>query len=133
MSYYHSAVIPNKNFEEAVILVKESLQEAGFGIPCEMNLKEIFKNKLDVDFKKYIILGACHPASALTAIQSEKNIGVLLPCSVIVQENDNGEIEVAAVDPIASMMAVKNNTLQNLAIDIGRKLEQVVNNVSLSQ
>lgn len=133
MSYYHSAVIKNRNFDEAVTLVKETLQNAGFGIPSEINMSEIFKNKLDVDFRKYVILGACSPPSALTAVQSEKNIGVLLPCSVVVQEHENGEIEVAAVDPIASMMAVKNNTVQSIAIEIGRKLEQVIDDVSVSK
>lgn len=133
MSYYHSAVIKNRNFDEAVTLVKETLQNAGFGIPSEINMSEIFKNKLDVEFRKYVILGACSPSSALTAVQSEKNIGVLLPCSVVVQEHENGEIEVAAVDPIASMMAVKNNTLQSIAIEIGSKLEQVISDVSVSK
>ena len=133
MSYYHSAVIKNRNFDEALTLVKETLQNAGFGIPSEINMSEIFKNKLDVDFRKYVILGACSPSSALTAVQSEKNIGVLLPCSVVVQEHENGEIEVAAVDPIASMMAVKNNTVQSIAIEIGRKLEQVIDDVSVSK
>ena len=133
VSYYHSAVIKNRNFDEAVTLVKETLQNAGFGIPSEINMSEIFKNKLDVEFRKYVILGACSPSSALTAVQSEKNIGVLLPCSVVVQEHENGEIEVAAVDPIASMMAVKNNTLQSIAIEIGSKLEQVISDVSVSK
>ena len=133
MSYYHSAVIKNRNFDEALTLVKETLQNAGFGIPSEINMSEIIKNKLDVDFRKYVILGACSPSSALTAVQSEKNIGVLLPCSVVVQEHENGEIEVAAVHPIASMMAVDNNNLQSIAIEIGSKLEQVISDVSASK
>lgn len=133
MSYYYSTVFKDKSFEEVLESVKEGLTKEGFGIPTEVNMKEIFKMKLDVDFKKYVILGACSPSSALTAVQSEKNLGVLLPCSVVVQEHDNGEVEVAAVDPIASMMAVKNNTVQNIAMEIARKLENVIEELSLSK
>lgn len=133
MGYYKSTIIKNKNFGEAVTLVKDSLQKEGFGIPAEIDMAGIFKTKLDVDFKKYVILGACSPASALKAVQSEKNLGVLLPCSVVVQEHENGEIEVAAVDPIASMMAVQNNTVQSIAIEIARKLENVIEELSLSK
>lgn len=131
MSYYHSTVLKNKSFEEAVNAVKSSLAKEGFGIPAEINMREIFKNKLDVEFKNYVILGACSPSSALKAVQSEKNLGVLLPCSVVVQEHENGEVEVAAVDPVASMMAVQNNTVQSIATDIGRKLENVIKELSL--
>ncbi len=133
MSYYYNTVIKNKSFEEVLAAVKDGLAKEGFGIPSEVNMKETFKMKLDVDFKNYIILGACNPSSALKAVQSEKNIGTLLPCSVVVQEHENGEVEVAAVDPIASMMAVKNNTVQSIAIEIARKLESVIEDLSLSK
>jgi uncharacterized protein (DUF302 family) len=132
MSYYYSTFIKNKSFEEAVDAVKSGLAKEGFGIPSEVNMKEIFKQKLDVDFKKYVILGACNPASAIKAVQSEKNLGVLLPCSVVVQEHETGEVEVAAVDPLASMMAVKNNTVQAIAMEIASKLERVIDDLSLS-
>src|SRR5690606_19437402 len=114
--YFNSATIRNKGFEQVVSEVKERLAKEGFGIPAEINMKEIFKQKLDVEFRNYIILGACSPSFALKAVQSEKNIGTLLPCSVVVQEHVNGDIEVAAVDPLSSMMAVKNNTVQGIAI-----------------
>lgn len=133
MSYYYSATIKNKGFEEVLDSVKQGLANEGFGIPAEINMKDIFKNKLDVEFKKYTILGACSPSSALKAVQSEKNLGVLLPCSVVVQEHENGDVEVAAVDPIASMMAVKNNTVQSIAIEIARKLESVIEDLRLSK
>ncbi len=133
MSYFKSTVLKNKSFEEAVEAVKSSLAKEGFGIPAEINMTEIFRQKLDVDFKKYVILGACSPSSALKAVQSEKNIGTLLPCSVVVQEHENGEVEVAAVDPLASMIAVKNNTVQSIAIEIGRKLDSVIEDLSLSK
>lgn len=133
MSYFKSTVLKNKSFEEAVDAVKSSLAKEGFGIPAEINMTEIFRQKLDVEFKKYVILGACSPSSALKAVQSEKNIGTLLPCSVVVQEHENGEVEVAAVDPLASMIAVKNNTVQSIAIEIGRKLDSVIEDLSLSK
>ena len=129
MSYYYNAIIKNKSFEEVTELVKSSLQDAGFGIPAEVNMTDIFKNKLDVEFRKYVILGACSPRSALQAVQSEKNIGVLLPCSVIIQDHENGDIEVAAVNPISAMMAVDNNTVQSIAMEIAHKLEAVVTDV----
>jgi uncharacterized protein (DUF302 family) len=130
MNYFKSTVLKDKNFQEAVVTVKEELQKEGFGIPAEINMTDIFKTKLDVEFKNYVILGACNPSYALTAVQSEKNIGVLLPCSVVVQEHENGEVEVAAVDALASMMPVDNNTVQQIAIEITRRLENVINNLS---
>ena len=133
MNYYHSATLKDKSFEEVVGLVKNSLQNAGFGIPAEINMTEILKNKLDVDFRKYLILGACNPKSALRAVQSEKNIGVLLPCSVVVQQLENGDIEVAAVDPIGAMAAVDNNTIQSIAMEISSQLEAVINDVGLTR
>jgi uncharacterized protein (DUF302 family) len=130
MSYYKNTILQNKDFEEVVDSVKSELGKEGFGIPAEINMSEIFKQKLDVDFKKYVILGACSPQSALRAVQSEKNIGVLLPCSVIVQQHDNGDVEVAAVDALASMMAVENNTVQSIAMEISQRLERVIDNLS---
>ena len=88
------------------------------------------KNKLDVDFKKYKILGACNPHFAYKALQSEDKIGVLLPCNVIVEEHDNGKIEVSAVDPIASMGAVQNESLGSLASEVQQKLMNVIHNLN---
>ena len=133
MSYFKSTVLKNRNFEEAVEEVKSRLAKEGFGIPAEINMTGIFKQKLDVDFKKYVILGACSPGHALKAVQSEKNIGTLLPCSVVVQEHENGEIEVAAVDPLASMIVVKNNVVQGIAMEVARKLDNVIEDLSLSK
>ena len=86
----------------------EELQKEGFGILTEIDVKETMRKKLDVDFRKYKILGACNPPSAYKALQNEEQIGLMLPCNVIVYEGDQGETVVAAIDPIASMMAVKN-------------------------
>ena len=87
------------------------------------------KQKLDVDFRKYIILGACNPALAYQALQAEKNIGAMLPCNVIVQENDAGQVEVAAVDPVASMQAVTNRDLAEIATEVQGKLKKVIDNL----
>jgi uncharacterized protein (DUF302 family) len=130
MNYFKNTILQNKEFEEVVETVKSELGKEGFGIPAEINMSEIFKQKLDVDFRKYVILGACNPPSALRAVQSEKNIGVLLPCSVIVHQHENGDIEVAAVDAISSMMAVENNTVQSIAMEISQRLERVIENLS---
>ncbi|WP_026709228.1 DUF302 domain-containing protein [Flavobacterium frigidarium] len=125
MKYYISKKI-NTNFEQAVHLVTESLKKEGFGILTEINLQEKLKEKLDVDFRKYKILGACNPAYAYKAIQQEDKIGTMLPCSVIVQELGNNEIEVAAVDPVASMMAIENQDLVGIATEIKEKLERAI-------
>lgn len=126
MSYFFSTVIKNKSFEEVIDLVKSELGKEGFGVPSEVDMQATFKAKLDVDFRKYRILGACNPGFAKKAIESEKNLGVLLPCSVVVQEHDNGDVEVAAVEPLASMMAVDNAIVQEVATEINRRLERVI-------
>jgi uncharacterized protein (DUF302 family) len=129
MSYYFNKIISTKNFEEAIDLVKEELKKEGFGVLTEINVKETLKKKLNVDFKKYTILGACHPSSAYKALSTEDKIGVFLPCNVIVEEHPNGEIEVSAVDPIASMISVKNENLENTATEIQTKLKNVINHL----
>ncbi len=125
MKYYISKKI-NAGFDQAVALVTESLKKEGFGVLTEINIQEKLKEKLDVDFRKYKILGACNPAYAYKALQQEDKIGTMLPCSVIVQELENNEIEVAAVDPVASMMAIENPNLAGIAGEIKEKLERAV-------
>jgi uncharacterized protein (DUF302 family) len=129
MNYFFSTVLKDKIFEEVIEDVKAELTKEGFGIPAEVDMQKTFKMKLDINFRKYRILGACNPEYALKAVESEKNIGVLLPCSVIVQEHENGDVEVAAVDPLASMMAVTNPTVQEVATEITRRLEKVIENL----
>ena len=107
----------------------EKLKEEGFGILTEIDVKAILKKKLDVDFKKYKILGACNPPLAYKALLSEDNIGTMLPCNVIVKENADGNVEVSAVDPIASMMAVKNESLGPVAEEVRNKLKKVIDNL----
>ena len=125
MNYYFSKKI-NTNFDQAVQLITESLKKEGFGVLTEIDIQEKLKEKLNVDFRKYKILGACNPAYAYKALQLEDKIGTMLPCSVIVQELENNEIEVAAVDPVASMMAIENPVLAGLAGEIKEKIERAI-------
>jgi len=125
MKYYISKKI-TADFDQAVLLVTESLKKEGFGVLTEINIQEKLKEKLNVDFRKYKILGACNPSYAYKALQQEDKIGTMLPCSVIVQELENNEIEVAAVDPIASMMAIENPALAGLAGEVKEKLERAI-------
>jgi len=125
MKYYISQKI-STDFDQAVQLVTESLKKEGFGVLTEINLQEKLKEKLNVDFRKYKILGACNPAYAYKALQMEDKVGTMLPCSVIVQELGNNEIEVAAVDPIASMMAIESPDLAGIAGEIKEKLVRVI-------
>ena len=129
MSYYIKTTIKGTSFENAIEKVTEALKEQGFGILTEIDLKATFKKKLDVDFYNYKILGACNPPYAYKALQAEDKIGTMLPCNVIVQERRSGEIEVSAVDPIASMQAVENETLGTLATEIREKLSKAVNSL----
>ena len=125
MKYYISKKI-STDFDQAVLLVTESLKKEGFGVLTEINLQEKLKEKLNVDFRKYKILGACNPAYAYKALQMEDKVGTMLPCSIIIQELGNNEIEVAAVDPIASMMAIENPGLAGIAGEIKGKLERAI-------
>lgn len=129
MSYYFNKVMENTSFDEAVEKVTIELKKEGFGVLTEIDVKDTLKKKIDVDFKKYKILGACNPHFAYKALQSEDKIGVFLPCNVIVEEHANGDIEVSAVDPIASMISVNNLKLGSLAFDVQQKLKIVMENL----
>ena len=125
MKYYIEKTT-SYSFDEAVVKVTEELKKEGFGVLSEINIHEKLKEKLDVDFRKYRILGACNPPNAYKALQHENKIGTMLPCNVIVQELDEGKTEVAAVDPVASMMAVENAELESIAKEIRTKLQKVI-------
>ena len=125
MSYYFSKKVKIP-YDEAITKVTEELKKEGFGILTEIDVKETLKKKLDVDFHKYKILGACNPQYAYRALQSEDKIGLMLPCNVIVQETPEGMVEVAAIDPIASMQAVENNELGEVASGVQSKLKKVI-------
>ena len=125
MSYCFSKKVA-MSFDEAVLSVTEELKKEGFGILSEIDVTATLKKKLNVDFRNYKILGACNPAFAYRALLAEPTIGTMLPCNVIVQELDDGKIEVAAVDPLASMQAVQNRELQSIAKEIQLKLKKVI-------
>ena len=125
MKYYFNKTI-HGTFEEVIDKVTKGLKEEGFGILTDIDIKETLKKKLDVDFKKYRILGACNPPYAYKALQEEDKIGTMLPCNVIVLEVESGVVEVAAVNPMASMMAVENEKLNKVAVEITAKLEKII-------
>ncbi len=114
------------SYEDAIEKVTEELQKEGFGILTEIDVTATLKKKLDVDFKPYKILGACNPPSAFKALQAEEQIGLMLPCNVIVYVNDEGETVVAAVDPAASMQAIGNVQLNTVAENVQNKLKLVI-------
>ena len=126
MSYYINKTLKNISFEEGISRITESLKNEGFGILTEIDIKATLKKKLDVDFYNYKILGACNPPFAYEALQEEDKIGTMLPCNVIVQEKKPGEIEISAVDPMASMQAVENENLGNLAKEVKNRLEKCI-------
>ncbi len=127
MLYYFSKEVSG-NFEEVVTKVKEELKKEGFGVLADMDVKKTLKEKLGVEFKNYRILGACNPTFSHQAFTAEDKIGTMLPCNVIIQEKGD-IVEVTAVDPVASMMAIENPKVKEIAQKIQEKLRKVVDNV----
>jgi uncharacterized protein (DUF302 family) len=128
MSYYFNKTL-DMSFAAAIQKVTEELKKEGFGIMTEIDVKAALKKKIDVDFRKYQILGACNPSYAHKALLAEDKIGTMLPCNVIVQEKEDGKVEVAAIDPVASMQAIKNENLKGIALEVQAKLKQVIDNI----
>jgi uncharacterized protein (DUF302 family) len=128
MNFYFNTTVTG-NFEDIVQKTTEALKKEGFGVLTDIDVTATLKKKLDVDFKKYRILGACNPHFAFKALQAEDKIGTMLPCNVIVQEVADGEIEIAAIDPVASMRAIDNPDLKGIADQIQKKLQKVINNL----
>lgn len=129
MSYYFQTTLSNTSFEDAIEKTTEALKEEGFGVLTEIDIKSTLKKKLDVDFYNYTILGACNPGFAHKALLAEDKIGAMLPCNVIVQEKEAGTIEVSAVDPAASMQAVENESLDDIAGEVRDKLKKVIDSL----
>lgn len=130
MKYYFNKVLKNKSFEEALQEVTAELKKEGFGVLTEIDVKDTLKKKIDVNFRKYKILGACNPHFAHQALNKEDKIGVFLPCNVVVEENQEGDVEVSAVDPIASMSAAENKDLEQIAAEVQQKLKNMIENLS---
>ena len=129
MSYYHSRRT-SLSFEEAVARTREALKAEHFGVITEIDVSQTFKQKLDVDFRPYVILGACNPRAAFEALGMEDKVGVMLPCNVIIQASPSGPgCEIAAVDPVASMSAIDNPALKSKAEEIGAGLRRAIDAV----
>lgn len=129
MKYYHSKKLPNTSFAEAEEKVTAALKERGFGILTEIDVQTTMKEKLDADMPAYKILGACNPQFAYQALQHENKIGAMLPCNVIVQETEDGDVEVSAVDPVASMQAVENEELGKIAGEVRDTLRSMIDSL----
>lgn len=125
MAYYFSKILQG-SFDEAVARVTEELKKEGFGILTDIDVQGTLKKKMNADFRKYKILGACNPPFAYQALLAEDKIGTMLPCNVIVQEIAERQVEVAAIDPVASMMAIENQKLGDVALQVQAKLRKVV-------
>lgn len=126
MNYTYSTKLKGE-FEEVINRVTEELKTEGFGVLTQIDITKTLKEKIDVDFKKYRILGACNPHFAYKALSVEETIGVMLPCNVIVVEAGEGEYEVSAVSPMASMQAIENEKLEPIAHEVEEKLKSVIN------
>lgn len=128
MEYYFSKTL-HASFDEAITITTEGLKSQGFGVITVINMNEKLKEKLNVDFKRYTILGACNPPFAYKALLAEDKIGTMLPCNVLVIEQGENLIEVAAVNPIASMQAISNPALGEVAQQVTSLLQQVIENL----
>ena len=129
MTKYYFGKTVELSFDDAIVRVTEELKKEGFGVLTEIDVQATLKKKLDVDFRLYKILGACNPSFAYKALQAEQNIGLLLPCNVIVQDAGNGKTEIAAIDPLGSMARVENPALEPVAAEIKAKLQRVIQNL----
>ena len=128
MAYYSTKTVA-RSFDETLAKLTDELKKEGFGILTEIDVKETLKKKLNVDFRRYKILGACNPPLAYQALQAEEKIGILLPCNVIIQEKGDGQVEVSAIDPMETMKVVGNPKLTALAEQVQAKLKRVVANI----
>ena len=128
MSYYFSKTI-EATFEDAVSRTREALRQEGFGVITEIDVQKTLKSKIDVDFRPYLILGACNPTMAYGALQVEDKVGTMLPCNVVVQMHSEGRVEIAAIDPVASMQAIENPALIEKASAVAGKLRSALERI----
>jgi uncharacterized protein (DUF302 family) len=130
---YAFSTVLETSFEEAVSKVIEVLREEGFGVLTEIDVKSTLKKKLNVDFRKYLILGACNPPYAYRSLQAELDVGLLLPCNVIIYEMDDKKIHVAALNPVSALAVIKNDELKKIALEVSEKLKTVVERIAMSR
>lgn len=125
MTYYFTKIL-DVSFDEAIVKTTAALKNRGFGVLTTIDVKDTLKKKIGADFRPYTILGACNPGFAHKALQAEPMIGTMLPCNVIVQRHDNGKVQVSAVDPVASMAAIKNPSLEAIATEVRGQLKDMI-------
>ena len=130
MEFFIAKKFTNRSFSEMDALVREELKKEGFGVITEIDIKKTLKEKINVDFRNYTILGACNPGFAYKALQTEDTIGILLPCNVVIQETKNGEVEVLAFDPASVIMTLDNPELEKLSTEVREKLTNVLENLN---
>jgi uncharacterized protein (DUF302 family) len=128
MSYYFSKTIEAR-FDDAVSRTREALKQEGFGVITEIDVQKTLKSKIGVDFRPYLILGACDPTMAYAALQVEDKVGTMLPCNVVIQERSDGNVEIAAIDPVASMQAINNPALNEKAALVAGKLKSALGRI----
>jgi uncharacterized protein (DUF302 family) len=128
MSYYFAKTL-DVGFEDAVARTRAALAEEGFGVITEIDIRQTLKAKLGVEFRPYVILGACNPKMAYVALQAEDKIGAMLPCNVVVQDAGGGRTEVAAIDPVASMQAIANPDLTAKAREVADGLKRAIDSL----
>ena len=130
LTYGFEKKLERATFEEAVQKVTDALQKEGFGVLTEIDIKNTLKKKLDVDFRRYLILGACNPHLARQALEAEEHIGLLLPCNIVVQEDPQGGVSVSIADPRAMFRLVESATLEPIAEEAERRLRRVAESLS---
>jgi len=129
MSYYFSKNV-DYSFDEVIDKITAELKEEGFGILTEIDVKSTLKKKLDVDFRQYKILGACNPPFAHKALLAENQIGIMLPCNVVVQENEDGKgVDVSVMNPMDAMSVVKNKAMGEIASEVTNRLKSALERV----
>jgi uncharacterized protein (DUF302 family) len=130
---YHFSKIIDCSFDEAIVRVTEALQQEGLGVLTEIDVQAALQKKLGVNFRRYRILGACHPETAYQMLQVDDKAGVLYPCNVVVQEHENGRVEVSAVDPLAMFLMIHSPQAKQIALDVSRKLQAMIERLPAAQ
>lgn len=123
---YHFSKIVGASYEKAIALVTDALKAEGLGVLTEIDVKSAFKKKLDVDFRRYTILGACHPQVAYQMTQTDDKAGVLYPCNVVVQEHEDGRVEVSAIDPLMMFLMIHSPRAKDIALNASKKMQAVM-------
>jgi uncharacterized protein (DUF302 family) len=129
-NYAFSAVL-DTTYEDAVSKVKDVLKEEGFGVLTEIDVKDTLRKKLNKEFRKYVILGACNPPYAYQALEADLDVGLLLPCNVVVYETDDKKAYVAAINPVSALEVIKSPTLEKIARQVAEKIGRVIAQLAL--